>query len=363
MTGQQAIRNTRSNFKKTKNSKKRKTILLIALLGITVVLAFIGVGLIYANNMIDKVDYEETKNAQWDIDDKVAENQKDYRQIAILGVDARTMTNYDGSRSDAILVLSIHKQTGEIKMISVMRDTYLEIYNREGELYFDKITNAHAIGGGVDTCRSLNRNLDLSIREYAIFNWKAVADTVDALGGVTVEVKQNELYDLNKYGQQTGEVVGRPFNAVTSAGVQDLDGIQAASYCRIRKTSGGDSQRAERLKKVMEALFVEAKKMNLTELNEIADNVLPEIRTNMNNSAIFGLMADLGKYKLNGSIGLPYEYKGGMFHGGWYAVPRTLETNVVQLHQAAFGLAEYQVSDTVLDISKRIQEDTGVVPE
>lgn len=349
--------------KKAKVSKKQKTIFWIAVLCISVAAAFVATGLIYANKMIDKVDYEETKNAEWDIDDQVAEELSDYRQIAILGVDARSMTTYDGSRSDAIVVLSINKTTGDIKMISLMRDAYLEIYNKQGERYLDKVTNAHAFGGGVDTCRSLNRNLDLNIREYAIFNWKAVADAVDALGGVTVEVKENELYDLNKYGQQTGEVVGRAFTTVYSAGMQKLDGIQAASYCRIRKTSGGDSQRAERMKKVLEAMFKEAKQMNLAELNKIAENVLPGIRTNLDNAAIFGLIGDIGKFQLNGSIGLPYEYTGGMFHGGWYAVPKTLESNVVKLHKEAFGLAEYQVSETVLAISTRIQEDTGVTPE
>jgi len=346
-----------------KKSKGKKTIFWIAVLSISIVAAFVATGLIYANKMIDKVDYEETKNAEWDIDDQVAEDLSDYRQIAILGVDARSMFTYEGSRSDAILVLSINKKTGEIKMISVMRDTYLEIYNQQGERYLDKITNAHAFGGGVETCRSLNRNLDLNIREYAIFNWKAVADAVDALGGVTVEVKENELYDLNKYGTQTGEVVGRSYTYVSAAGIQTLDGIQAASYCRIRKTSGGDSQRAERMKKVLEAMFKEAKQMNLTELNEIAKTTLPGIRTNLDNAAIFGLIADIGSFQLNGSISLPYEYKGGMFHGGWYAVPKTLESNVIQLHKDAFGLAEYQVSETVLTISTRIQEDTGVMPE
>jgi polyisoprenyl-teichoic acid--peptidoglycan teichoic acid transferase len=349
--------------KKTLMSKKQKTILWISLLSIGVAAAFIATGLIYANKMIDKVDYEETKNAEWDIDDKVAEDLSNYRQIAILGVDARFMYTYDGSRSDAIVVLSINKTTGDIKMISVMRDTYLEIYNNKGERDLDKITNAHAFGGGVDTCRSLNRNFDLNIREYAIFNWKAVADAVDALGGVSVEVKSNELYDLNKYGTQTGEVVGRSYTYVSSAGVQTLDGIQAASYCRIRKTSGGDSQRAERMKKVLDAIFKEAKQMNLSELNEIAETTLPGIRTNLDNAAIFGLIADIGKFQLNGSISLPYEYKGGMFHGGWYAVPKTLESNVAQLHKEAFELAEYQVSETVLGISTRIQEDTDVTPE
>ena len=346
-----------------RNTKHKRTALWIGLLLVIVVASFVAVGLIYANKMIDKVDYEETKNAEWDIDEQVAEQLSDYRNIAILGVDARSMTTYDGSRTDAILIMSINKKTGDIKMISVMRDSYLEIYNMQGELFLDKVTNAHAFGGGVDTCRSLNRNLDLSIREYAIFNWKAVADAVDSLGGVTVEVKESELYDLNKYGPQTGDVVGRPFTAVTSAGVQKLDGIQAASYCRIRKTSGGDSQRAERMKKVMEAMFKEAKTMNLSELKDIAQTALPGIRTNMDNGAIFGLIADVRNFQIGGSIGLPYSYKGGMFHGGWYAVPKTLESNVVQLHSEAFGLLEYQPSQTVLTINGKIQEDTGVVAE
>jgi len=353
----------RAEQKKSKKNKKKKTVLLVALLIIAVIGAVAAVGWSYMNHMIGKVDYQETHNAQWDVNEQVASDLSGYRQIAILGVDARSMTNYDGARSDSILVLSIEKKTGKIKMISLMRDSYLQIYNSQGVKSLDKITHAHAFGGGVDTCRSLNRNLDLNIKEYAIFNWKAVADVVDALGGVTVEVKSNELYDLNKYGAETGNVVGRSYTRVTSAGVQKLDGVQAASYCRIRKTSGGDSQRAERMKKVMEAIFGEAKNMNLSKLNKIANTVLPEIRTNLDNKNIIGLIAGMGKYQLDGSISLPYKYKGGIFHGVWYAVPKTLESNVVKLHQQAFDQAEYSVSDTVLQISKQIQEDTGVTLE
>lgn len=353
----------RTEQKKSKNKKKKRTARVVVLLLVAVICAIAAVGFAYMNHMIGKVDYQETHNAQWDIDDQTAKDLSGYRQIAILGVDARSMTNYDGARSDSILVLSIEKKTGKIKMISLMRDTYLQIYDGDGVKRLDKITHAHAFGGGVDTCRSLNRNLDLNIKEYAIFNWKAVADVVDALGGVTVEVKANELYDLNKYGNETGEVVGRSYTAISSAGVHTLDGVQAASYCRIRKTSGGDSQRAERMKKVMEAIFSEAKSMNLTKLNNIANTVLPEIRTNLDNKNIIGLIAGMGKYQLDGSISLPYEYKGGLFHGVWYAVPKTLETNVVKLHKQAFGQTEYAVSDTVREISDLIQKDTGVTSE
>lgn len=347
-----------------KAPKKKKVKLIIWSL---VLLLLFGAGILLAvvyhslDKTVDQMDYEETRDVQWDIDPDVSDALSGYRNILILGVDARSMTNYDGSRSDAILVLSLDKETGTINMISLMRDSYLEIYDHEGELDLDKITNAHAFGGGVATCRALNRNLDLNIREYAVFNWKAVADVVDAFGGVQVEVKENELHDLNVYGDETGSYIGRPFTPVLTAGVQTLDGVQAASYCRIRKTSGGDSQRAERMKKVLQAIFTQAKSMNLAELKAISDNALPEIRTNMGSKAILTMLMELGTYNLNKNIGLPYEYDGGMFHGGWYAVPKTLETNVVRLHEEAFGQAGYLPSTDVLGISKLIIEDTGVV--
>ncbi len=348
---------------RVKKNRKRKTALLIVVLCLAVVCTAVAAGFVYVNHMSGKMDYEDTQDAEWDIDDQVAEELSGYRQIAILGVDARSMTNYDGARSDSILVVSIENDTGKIKMISLMRDCYLQIYNNDGELSLDKITHAHAFGGGVDTCRSLNRNLDLNIKEYAIFNWKAVADVVDALGGVTVEVKSNELYDLNKYGVETGEVIGRSYTTVNATGVQKLDGVQAASYCRIRKTSGGDSQRAERMKKVMTAIFAEAKDMNISKLNKIANTVLPEIRTNIGRTDIISLIAGLGKYQLDGNISLPYKFKGGIFNGVWYAVPKTLETNVIKLHNQAFGQLDYTVSKTVLGINKKIITDTGVTSE
>lgn len=344
-------------------SKQKKKYLIVT--GILVMLlmtagAFFALGYQALSKAVDKTDYEETHNAQWDIDPTVAEQLEDYRNILVLGVDARSMTQYDGSRSDAILILSIHKKTGAVKMISLMRDTYLEMYNREGELVLDKITHAHSVGGGVAASRSLNRSLDLNIQEYAIFNWKAVADVVDAFGGVEVEVKGNELHDLNKYGPETGEAIGRSYETVRTSGVQILDGVQAASYCRIRKTSGGDSQRAERMKKVLTAIFSEAKGMGLSELKQISSDALPQIRTNMDSNAIIGMLVQLGTFHIDQNIGLPYEYKGGMFHGGWYAVPRTLETNVVRLHLEAFGQEAYVPSATLAGISNRIIEDTGI---
>ena len=134
---------------------------------------------------------------------------------------------YDGSRTDAIIVMSIDKSNGDIRLISVMRDSYLRMGYFDGSLILDKITHAHHYAGGVNTCAALNRSLDLNIEEFIIFNWKAVSDAVDCLGGVEINVKQNEIDDMNTYGNETARNVGGTYTAITQAGEQTLDGVQA----------------------------------------------------------------------------------------------------------------------------------------
>ncbi|HPR24653.1 MAG TPA: LCP family protein [Bacillota bacterium] len=342
-------------------TKRKKTVKTVIICLVLLLLALSAGAYIFMTHKLSKMDYVDTGSVEWCIDDRVAEELKDYRNFAVLGVDARDMESYDGSNNDAIIIVSLNKKTDKIKMISVMRDSYLLVDKKQqDDLYLTKITHAHAIGGGVWTCRALNRNLDLNIEEFAIFNWKAVADLVDAVGGVTVEVEGNEINDFNHYGQETAEKVGGTFSAISYPGEYDLDGIQAATYCRIRKTSGGDSQRAERMKKVMTAIFKKAKTMDLSTLNNIADEMLPEIRTNIKSGSMLKLMAGIKGYELNGNEGFPYKYAGGMYHGGWYAVPQTLKSNVKELHKKAFKQKKYRPTQTVREINEMIINDTGV---
>jgi polyisoprenyl-teichoic acid--peptidoglycan teichoic acid transferase len=198
-----------------RNSKKKKMIIISTLLALLVlagaVAAIWGYGLI--NDKIDKIDYVETPqgNEEFGIDAKVAADLKDYENIAILGVDdTQSKTNkFDGARSDAIIIASINKTTGDVLLTSVMRDTYMEIQDKDGDYQLDKITHAHAFGGGLNTCRALNRNLDLNITKFVIFNWESVADLVDSMGGIELDVKENELYDLNETGAGTATVLDR----------------------------------------------------------------------------------------------------------------------------------------------------------
>jgi LCP family protein required for cell wall assembly len=321
------------------------------------ILAIIMVAFIWS--MTGNFERQDTSNANWGISTTAAESLSGYRNIAILGSDARKGEGYDGSRTDAIIVLSIHKIDGRIRLISVMRDSYLKLALPSGTLTLDKITHAHAYGGGVDTCAALNRSLDLNIQEYVIFDWKAVADTVDALGGVTVNVRHSELRDLNHYGHETAVNVGGHYTKILHSGRQRLDGVQAATYCRIRKTSGGDTGRARRYKTIVAAVIKEAM-VSPIGLQKMSKNVLPEIRTNMSRMGMMTAILRAPGYDMEKSAAWPKSYYGGIIGGVWYAVPTTLSGNVAWLHAKAFGQTNYTPSAECQAISSEIIARTGV---
>jgi LCP family protein required for cell wall assembly len=362
------MRNEKKSSIMTRESKgksKKKKIIIIASLLVLICLAAVAAvwGYTMINNKIDKIDYVETPKGDeaFGIDDKVAADLKDYENIAILGVDdTMSETNkFDGARSDAIIIASIHKTTGEVLLTSVMRDTYLEVQDKDGDYFLDKITHAHAYGGGLDTCRALNRNLDLNITKFVIFNWESVADLVDSMGGIELDIKANELYDLNETGQGTATVLGTSYTKITQPGIQSLDGVQVAAYCRIRHNSGGDEGRTERAQATLAALFVKAKTLGLSELNSVADDSLPGIRTNMTNKEIFASILDINKYKLGTNRLFPYELYGGMIGEVWYAVPLELGSNVSKLHLELFQQVDYIPTDTVMEINEKIIEKSG----
>lgn len=342
--------------KKGKKFRKTKKVLLALLI---LLAAFCVYFLVLASHF-DKVDTSEKDLA---IDPAVEEQLSGYRNIAILGSDARKNQSLDGSRTDAIIILSIKKSNGDINMISIMRDSYLKLQNENNDLVLDKITHAHHWHGGPGTVAALNRSMDLNIKEFVIFNWQAVADTVDALGGIEVDIKKNEIRDLNKWGPETGRNVGRPYKKITNTGKQEIDGVQATTYCRIRKTSGGDPGRGNRYKKVMAAVM----KRGMThpwKLNTLANEVFPNIRTNMSSPAMLWAVLRAPGYDIKKSYGWPKKYWGGILSNGlWYAVPRTLESEVKALHKKAFDQDDYQPSATCKEISDEIINSTGIGAE
>ena len=257
------------------------------------------------------------------INPQVDSDLRNYRNIALLGIDARDMTNDQDVRSDAIIVASINKETNEIKMFSVYRDTYLDLGDDVG---LDKVTHSYYYGGPTKVLYSLNKNLDLNIKEVVVVNWKSVADTVDALGGLDIEIQESEINEMNKYIQDTYKNIGGSNAKIESAGMQTLNGNQAVTYARIRKDAvTGDFRRNERMKIVVQAAFEKAKSMDTKALKKISNEILPDIKTNMTSADMMGMIMKLTSYKMTDSVGWPYDHS-DWNSGAYYNIPTTLKS-------------------------------------
>ena len=331
--------------KKSKKSGKKKAV--IAVVVIIVIILGIIAGFIY--NKVSKVNFIKINEENLAIGNKTG-----YRNIALLGVDTRDMNSLDGSRSDAIIIVSINEQTKNVNLISVYRDSYVDVQGHG----LTKVTHAYAYGGPELALNTLNRNLDLDISEFVTVNFEIVADVVDLVGGIDIDIDKSELSQMNKYIEDTSKNVGRKANKITSAGKQHLDGIQAVTYARIRKTAGGDYKRTERMRTVLTEVFKKAKKMDAGKLNELANKILPQVQTNIGLSEVVSLIPTITSINISDSIGWPYEVK-GITLDRWYGVPTTLEANVVKLHRELFGQKDYTASDTVKSISQSIINKTG----
>lgn len=337
---------------------KKKKILKIALIILFVLILIIGIlvgcGYYYLVNKVNKINTVDINEDNIEITSGVEEKLTGYRNIALFGIDSRE-NNYElGNRSDCIMIASINNDTKEVKLVSVYRDTYLEIPNRG----LDKVTHAYSYGGSELAISTLNSNLDLNITEFVTVNFDAVIQMVDSLGGIEIEIAENEVKYLNDYIVGTSESTGILSDYITQAGKYNLNGVQAVAYSRIRYTEGGDYKRAERMRTVLTAIVEKAKSKSVTELNSLLDNVLPKIYTNINSNEIISLLPKMISYNITGSEGWPYEIK-GITLDRWYGVPVNLENNVSKLHEALFTNQEYEPSSKVKEISNKIIKKTG----
>lgn len=346
-------------LKKRPKSRHKGRKIFLSLLLIFVIL-FTG-GFFYFNSFASNLTTVDTSGEDFGINSGVSSSLWRYTDIAILGSDARAGESYEGSRTDAVVVMRIDKLTGEVRLVSVLRDSYLKMNDENGDTTYSKLTHAYAYGGGVNTCRTLNQSLDLNIKKYIVFNWRAVSDTVYCLHGIEINIKESEIDDMNANGKNTAANVGRTYTPITHAGKQTLDGAQAATYCRIRKTSGGDTERARRYKTTINAIIAKAKSSDLKILNNTAKWVLPKISTNMSSLYMYTWIIQAWRLNISKNISFPNKFYGATLSDGvWYAVPQTLESNVEWLHKKLFDDDSYQVSSECSSQSEEIQNLTGV---
>ena len=324
---------------KEKNKKGLKTFGIIVLVLLIILAIIVGGTFAFVHSKLSKMQQVDLNEDDLNVSAQAEQQLAEYRNIAIFGVDSRDDSYDKGNRSDCIIIASINNKTKEVKLISVYRDTYLQI---EGH-GLDKITHAYSYGEAPLAIKTLNTNLDLNIKEFATVNFDVVKETVDYIGGISMPITSEEV----------GHISG-----ITKPGTYTLTGEQALAYSRIRYASGGDYKRTERMRDVLTAVANKVKTLNISQLNGFVDTILPKVYTNITSADIFSMMPSIASYKITDSIGWPYETK-GITLDRWYGIPITLESNVKRLHQEAFNEQDYVPSDTVKDISNQIIEKTG----
>lgn len=291
-----------------KKRKKRLMKLYFKALAITlaVCIALLGVAygvFLYLVGGLNRAEIDESK-----LSVSAESGDKKIMNIALYGIDSRNH-DYQG-RSDAILIASINSKTGQIKLISIARDTYVPVSG-----YYDtKINHAYAYGGPELAIQTLNENFDMDITDYVTVNFDSLAEVIDEMGGVMVDVTEAERQQVNAY-----LLSGEPLR---ETGYVNLTGPQAVSYSRIRKIDS-DTMRASRQREVLASLFEKAKGINPLEYPAYVRKFAPMVETSLSNEEILKI-ASVGLKDLTlEQGGFPNDYiasAGQTIGGVWYYV-------------------------------------------
>ena len=352
----------------TQNSQGRhhKFVKNIPLLILEICVLLIAIGVMYVvMTTTGEVERKQIDHEKITINDEVVETmanndkteEKGYRNIALFGVDARDGELGKGTRSDTIIIASINQDTQEIKLISIFRDTYLNLSNDS----YNKCNAAYAQGGPEQAISMLNANLDLDITDYVTVGFAGLIDAINALGGVDMEVTEAEISHLNNYQLTMSEELGVDYIPVEKTGKQLLNGMQATAYCRIRYTKGDDFRRAERQRDVLTAMMEKAKTASVGELTEMVNAVLPQVQTSLNVNEVISVLGSVAGYDVVTSDGFPFlgeRTAANVGSKGSCVIPDDLEENVILLHQILYPEQDYTPSRQVKSFSAEIDAQT-----
>lgn len=351
----------------SKPRKKRRKVLFI--LEIIVLLLFIGGLYVYGqiSAKLDKIDIQETDLQEQDIvTNDQAPQMTGYTTYALFGLDHRSRNEkLNTENSDTIIIASINNDTKAVKLVSVYRDTLLNVKDDT----YSKANAAYALGGPAQAVNMLNTNLDLNITDYVSIDFDALVTVVDCLGGLDIPLSYAEIVHMNNYCVETAEETGKSYTPVelpepkpedqeAIVGTYHLNGVQATSYCRIRYTASLDMGRTERQRRVIQMIVDKAKKAGLSTIFDIMDQVFPMVKTSVSKTEILKLIPAMIGYCIDETTGFPQDYKFATVKGS-VIVPTTLDSNVLKLHQFLYGNTNYTPTQDVLNKSAQIAAIVG----
>ncbi len=340
-----------SRKKITKKQRRKRKLILFA---VEILILLILLLCVFVWLKLGKIDTQQLDEENMVVNE--LESDEGYTTVAIFGLDNRSNGKLERGNSDVIMVGNINNKTKEVQLCSIYRDTYMD----RGDEDYGKANGAYQKGGPEKAISMLNKNLDLGITKYVTVDFKAVTETIDLLGGVELDITEDELQWMNSYIETTADVTGKKAKFISKAGTQLCDGTQATAYARIRYTKGDDFKRAERQRIVIEKMFEKAKKTKVSTLNKIIDSVFEDISTNFTQTEMLSMAASVFDYTLDETKGFPFEKETKTLgKKGSLVIPCDLESNVTQLHMYLYNDDSYEASKTVQKISDKIINESG----
>lgn len=372
---------SKKNYKKSRKYKKMRRRKIIFGIEITVLLILSGILFVYAwiNRSMDKMNQDTLDSSQIQINSEVKANtdlsqMSGTQVIALVGVDARGVEGSElaeSMNSDTIILCCIDHDKQEIRMVSIMRDTWMNMAKYTDEYYeFDKANFAYNRGGPESMLSMLNTNLDFALTDYVTVNFKALADAIDVLGGLDIEMTNAECVHANNYNREVSEAQGVEYEAIPYdenlgddySEVRHVSGALATSYARIRYGGGDDAKRTSRQRIVIN-LMVQKLKQNPTKIPEILDKVMGNVSTSLTKNEIL----ELGMHAVTYTMGTSYAYPFQLCYGENVVnalgedvvIPVTLEFNVRELHEYLYPGLSYEPSAAVTEYSDYIARKSG----
>ncbi len=211
--------------------------------------------------------------------DPVAIGSRGTRIVNILLIGQDRREDEGRTRSDSMMLCTFNKRTRKLILTSFLRDLYVDIPGYGSS----RLNTAYAAGGMTLLDKTLEENFGLEIDGTVEVDFTQFAKIVDLLGGVDMDIREDEAGVIN---EETGSTL--------TAGAQRLNGDQALAYSRIRKLDAdGDFSRTTRQRKVMGALLDAYRDADLPTLLKLLNNILPMITTDLGGMEIMGYALEL----------------------------------------------------------------------
>ena len=282
-SGKSGEKPQRSRKKKPAGKVKKVLIILLIVLIALALWWYFMVGKIY-----NKMQYEKA-------DDLTSGSLKEdgVMNILLIGNDSRE--NGEDGRSDAMILVSVSPKTKTITMTSLLRDMYVEIPGYGG----NRLNAAYAYGGPSLLCETIEQNFGIEVNRYALVNFQAFAGMVDAVGGVDLELTNEEVQWVNAYLNEYNLLEGRELTTdyldTSLSGMIHLNGPQALAYCRNRYI-GTDFGRTERQRKVLGAVTKKLPLALATNSSELIDGLFPYLTTNLTQMEVYSVSLKAPQY-------------------------------------------------------------------